>query len=51
MASAAVQGFWTAIARHPPNPSMYSESTLKLVIDTCKIWRSDGPLVKKFKEK
>lgn len=50
MASAAVQGAYSLASRRPPSPNRYSSSSYKTVIDTCHIWRSDGPLVKRLNE-
>jgi len=51
MAPAAVQGFWSNLVRVPYNPADYSEKAMEVVLDTCRVWRSDGPTVKEFREK
>jgi len=51
MASAAVQGFWSDIVRQPYNPADYSHKAMEVVLDTCHVWRSDGPAVKEYREK
>ena len=48
MAPAAVQGFWSNIARKPFNDKLSRESMEKYLIDTCYTWRKDGPLMKKL---
>lgn len=50
MAPAAVQGFWSNLVRTPYNPADYSEKAMAVVLDTCRVWRSDGPLVKEYRE-
>jgi len=50
MASAAVQGAWAALARKPLDPSMYSEWAIGVLIDSCNVWRSDGPTAKKLRK-
>ncbi len=46
MASAAVQGAWTAFSRRPAEPSGYLDRAMEAIVDTCWVWRKDGP---KFK--
>lgn len=49
MASAAVQGYWvfeTRTAQENDNPHLDME---KYLFDTCWAWRTDGPLVNRFK--
>lgn len=48
MASAAVQGAYAAMSRQPPPGGSYPMKSLRAVIDTCHIWRSDGPLVQRL---
>jgi len=50
MASAAIQGAYSFASRRPPAKGQYSERSLKTVIDTCHIWRSDGPLVARLRK-
>jgi len=50
MAPAAVQGAWAASTRQPRDPATYLPETVERAKDTCRIWRSDGPLVKKYRE-
>jgi hypothetical protein len=47
MASAAIQGAWVAIARLPRMDGRYAKRGLRSVLDTCHLWRADGPLAKK----
>jgi hypothetical protein len=51
MASAAVQGFWSDVVRKPYNPADYARQAMDVVLDTCHVWRSDGPTVKEYREK
>lgn len=51
MASAAVQGAWTALSRNPVENSGYLERAMKAIVDTCRVWRTDGPMIKKYREK
>ncbi|MBU1569613.1 MAG: DUF2889 domain-containing protein [Pseudomonadota bacterium] len=48
MAPAAVQGFWTNLARKPLNGQFSRDSMEKYLIDTCYTWRKNGPLMKKL---
>jgi hypothetical protein len=48
MASAAVQGAYAAISRQAPPGGIFPKRSLQSVINTCHIWRSDGPLMKKL---
>lgn len=50
MAPAAVQGFWSHIVREPYDPADYSEKAMEVVLDTCHVWRSDGPTIKEYRE-
>ena len=45
MAPTAVQGFWTAISSKPL-PDNLRETMKLMLIDTCWVWRSDGPAIK-----
>ncbi len=51
MAPAAVQGFWSDVVRTPHDPSEFSQLAMDVVLDTCHVWRSDGPVVKEYREK
>ena len=51
MAPAAVQGYWSDIVRKPYNPANYSKQAMDVVLDTCHVWRSDGPATKEYREK
>ena len=50
MAPAAVQGFWSNLVRTPYNPADYSEKAMEIVLDTCRVWRADGPTVKAYRK-
>ncbi|MBC2715362.1 MAG: DUF2889 domain-containing protein [Desulfobacteraceae bacterium] len=51
MAPAAVQGAWSAVARHPVDPAKYSGAALKFLENTCWVWRADGELMQETREK
>jgi hypothetical protein len=51
MASAAIQGAYSLAARQPPEKRELTIDSLKHVIDTCHLWRSDGPMVQSLKKK
>ena len=46
MASAAVQGAWAAMTSKPGDPATFLPGAVERIKDTCRVWRSDGPLVK-----
>jgi len=48
MAPAAVQGYWSNIARKPFNDKLSRESMEKYLIDTCYTWRKEGPIMKRL---
>lgn len=51
MAPAVVQGFWSMVASSPLTPAQVSGSMdARFLIDSCWVWRSDGPLVREFQE-
>jgi len=52
MGPAALHGYWTHLCRNPrPFPtSLEQVSNLNAVINTCRLWREDGPLVQNIKE-
>lgn len=50
MAPAAIQGFWVHNDRKPGRRRVSRELMEKYLIDTCKVWRREGPLVKKVAE-
>ena len=51
MASAAVQGAWTALSRNPEQPSGYVSKAMNAIVDTCRVWRKDGPKLAEYREK
>jgi hypothetical protein len=51
MASAAVQGAWTALSRKPHQPTGYVSKAMNSIVDTCRIWRKDGPKLAEAREK
>jgi hypothetical protein len=46
MAPAAVQGAWAAMTSKPPDPATFLPGAVERIKDTCRIWRSDGPMMK-----
>lgn len=50
MASAAVQGAWAALSSRPPAERKLNKRHLRSVINTCHLWRSDGPLIQKAQD-
>jgi len=50
MASAAVQGSWTALSRNPEIPPGYLEKAVNAIVDTCRVWRKDGPKLKAYRQ-
>ena len=50
MAPAAVQGAWAAATSKPRDPAEILPGAVKRIKDTCRIWRSDGPLVKEIEK-
>jgi hypothetical protein len=51
MASAAVQGTWTALSRNPQQPSGYMAKAMNAIVDTCRVWRRDGPKLADYRKK
>ncbi len=50
MASAAVQGAFSAATREPVDDPEFERHTLDRIKNTCHVWRSDGPALKKYQE-
>ncbi len=50
MAPAAMQGYWVNNDRHPERRHISGEHLQQYLIDTCQVWRREGPLVKKISE-
>jgi hypothetical protein len=51
MAPAVVQGFWSSVVSRRITPAQASKSMdAGLLIDSCWVWRSDGPLAREFQE-
>ena len=50
MAPAAVQGAWAAISSKPRDPGTILPGAVERIKDTCRVWRSDGPLVKEIEQ-
>lgn len=51
MASAAVQGAWSATADRPLRLKDTGEAALALLEDTCYVWRSGGPAIGQLRER
>ena len=51
MAPAAVQGAWAAMSSKPRDPAKTLSGAVSRIKDTCRVWRSDGPLVKAIEQK
>jgi len=51
MASAAIQGAYSMVAQQPPEKRKLTMNSLKNVLNTCHLWRADGPMVQALKEK
>jgi hypothetical protein len=49
MGPAAVQGFWAAYGVDKNKLSLRQEA-IKGVVNTCYLWRADGPLIRQLKE-
>lgn len=47
MAPAALQGYWTYGDRHPEDRDISETEMEQYLIDSCHVWRKEGPLVKK----
>ncbi len=51
MAPAAVQGFWANKAQKPVTKEFANQGSMShYLIDTCYVWRKDGPMIKKLSE-
>jgi len=48
MAPAALQGFWVHNDRKPERRRVSRELMERYLIDTCRVWRREGPLVKQI---
>lgn len=51
MASAAIQGAYSMVAQQRPENRKLTMKSLKNVLDTCHLWRADGPMVQSLKQK
>lgn len=52
MAPAAVQGFWVLKVRKPVSVDAFrnEEKLAQYLVNTCRVWREDGPLLEKLKK-
>jgi hypothetical protein len=48
MAPAAVQGFWAHYSQKPIEGHAPHEAMEKFLLDTCHVWRKDGPLMREL---
>lgn len=48
MAPAAVQGYWVHHARKPIEKEISGDIVEQYLVDTCRVWRKDGPLVERL---
>ena len=48
MAPAALQGYWVHNDRKPERRKISGEHLEQYLIDTCRVWRREGPLVQKI---
>jgi hypothetical protein len=48
MAPAALQGYWTHNDRVPERRRVSGEHLERYLVDTCRVWRREGPLVQKI---
>ena len=49
MGESAVQGYWTAYGMERRQMGL-REQTIKKFINTCHLWKEDGPIVKEIRE-
>jgi hypothetical protein len=50
MASAAVQGAWASMTSKPRDPATFFPGAVERIKDTCRVWRSDGPMFKNVEQ-
>lgn len=50
MASAAVQGAWAVMTSKPRDPATFLPGAMERIKDTCRVWRSDGPMFKNIEK-
>ncbi|MBW1984569.1 MAG: DUF2889 domain-containing protein [Deltaproteobacteria bacterium] len=48
MAPVAIQGYWAHYSRKPVDKDLSSDSMRQFLVDTCWVWRKEGPLFKKL---
>jgi hypothetical protein len=49
MGESAIQGYWAAYVQKKARPGL-REQTIKRFINTCHLWKEDGPIVKVLRE-
>ncbi len=50
MASAAVQGAWSAVSRNKETIEAYKSRVADVLVDTCIVWKKDGPRVSEYEK-
>lgn len=50
MAPAAVQGAWAAMTSKPRDPATFLPGAMERIKDTCRVWRSDGPMIQNIEK-
>jgi hypothetical protein len=51
MASASVQGAWAAMSRKPVQHAGYAANAMNAIVDTCRVWRKDGPKLEAYRQR
>ncbi len=51
MAPVVIQGYWVNSTKKPDEAGVPPEMIKDYLMDTCWVWRKDGPLVKQFKQR
>jgi hypothetical protein len=49
MGESAVQGYWTAYVAETRKTGL-PEQTIKKFINTCHLWKEDGPIIRELRE-
>ncbi len=49
MGESAVQGYWTAYVAETRKTAL-SEQTIRKFINTCHLWKEDGPIIRELRE-
>ncbi len=51
MAPAAIQGAWATMARQPLDLEAFGDTAMRILENTCRVWRTDGPAINALREK